>query len=450
MSVSRFCVCLLVGLLAGREGLPQTAKRSCGVAGTIKISVEDETFSSTVLTYGLGNPAAFVTSTVEVWDRPGLLFRKRVPVQATGQVVWAPKREPADTPLALWIQVDDPQFHRDVSDPSAMVGTAGPVEGGPVPELIAQSTVIEEGTQSPTVLLKGKNFGENNTRIMLLEQEGPQVWIVRDYLPSILTDLQHISVQIPSGYLLKPTVLRLEAVRPGDESGYQVGMRAGGGFHHATVHVMSRDRPVLSGVDPSQVSALGGQGGVPIRILGSGFTNESQVLISEQGGIDFSSASKPVFISANELQVTVRDDQLRTASSVPDADFQLWVQNGDGQHVSDPQTLTLVPNSEYPLAGARRPSIVSVSPYPVPLMDQRTSGDLLLKIYGENFEDGDIVVANDGELHARDGTLRTEFISSQQLNAWLPHELWRSHRLSFRLNAQTSSGMCSVEVWQEQ
>lgn len=433
---------LLTFLLAAWQASSQTAKRDCPGAGTVVLKVAvDNSYSSAAVVYQLSDPRNFSTAQIEVWDRPTLLFRTQVPVRATGQIVWTPKEEPADTPLALWIRVDDPKLKSDGSDFRAMVGTTGPDEGGAVPELFSQSVVLEEGTESPTVTLAGKNLGEHNTHIRVLEEESPRVWIVREYLPAVLADLEHISVQIPSLYLLKPTVLMLEAVRPGDESGYQVGTQAGGGFSYAKVHVMSKDRPILSSIEPSRVFA-GNQTGAAVRILGNGFTNESQVLVSEGGGIEGSYPLKPVFISPHELQI--RDDQV--GRSTPDADFQLWVQNGDGRHVSDPKTLTLLPTSDFPLAGAKRPSITSVSPYPVPLVDQRSTTGILLKIYGENFRNGDVVIAENGESHSN-GKLRTEFLSSQQLNAWLPREMWRSHRLSFKLVTQTSAGTCASEAW---
>jgi hypothetical protein len=210
---------------------------------------------------------------------------------------------------------------------------------------------------------------------------------------------------------------------------------------------MYKDRPVFTSAEPSQVSA-GDQAGAVIRILGAGFNAESQVLVSVKGGVDFSSALKPLFISPNELQVTVPSYILYSGSSTLDADFQLWVRNGDDQHVSDPQTLTLLPTPEFRLAGAKRPSITSVSPYPVPLMDERSSTGISLKVYGENFKNGDTVIAENGESQG-DGKLRTEFVSLQQLNAWLPREMWRSHRLSFRLITQTPTGTCASEAWQD-
>jgi hypothetical protein len=211
---------------------------------------------------------------------------------------------------------------------------------------------------------------------------------------------------------------------------------------------MDKSRPVFSSVEPSVVSA-NDQAGVTVRILGSGFTAESQVLTSFQVGIGHdSNALKPILISSDVLQVTVPSYLLRTASSSPDEPFRLWVRNGDDQHVSDPQTFTLLPTPEFPLAGSKRPAIASISPYPVPLMDYRSPAAKLLIISGENFNDGDTVIAENGELNGN-GKLRTEFISPQQLNAWLPREMWRSHRLSFRLVTRSQSGSCAAEAWQD-
>jgi hypothetical protein len=422
----------------------QTAKRDCPSAGTIGLNIADDSSSSTTFVYQLSNPKNFSAVQIEVWDRPKLLFRTQVPVLSRGQIVWTPKEEPPDTPYALWLRVEDPQHANDSNDSRAVIGTNGPAEGGLVPELVPnQSILLEEGTESPTVTLAGKDLGEHNTHIMVLEEENPQVWIVREFLPGVPADLEHISVQIPSGYLLKPTVLRLEAVRAGDESGYQVGMQAGGNFGYAAVHVMSKDRPIFTSIEPSRISA-GNQTGAAVRILGDGFTNESQVLVSEGGGIQFSYPLKPVFISPNELQI--RDDQL--GRFTPDGDSQVWVQNGDDRHVSDSQTLTWLPTPEFPLAGAKRYSITSVLPYPVPLIGEPGSTGILLKVYGENFKNGDAVIAENGE-SLGNGKLRTEFVSPQQLNAWLPREMWRSHRLSFRLVTQTSTGTCASEAWQD-
>jgi hypothetical protein len=308
--------------------------------------------------------------------------------------------------------------------------------------------VLEEGAESPVVTSKANNLGEHNTLMLLMEQESPQVWIAREYLPVSVPDLEHVSVQVPSLYLLKPTVLQLEAVRVGDDSVRPVGSEVGGGSLFTTIYVMDKSRPVFSSIEPSVISATD-QAGVTVRILGSGFAAESQVLTSFQVHVGHdSNALQPIFISSHELQVTLPSYLLRSASSSPDEPFRLWIRNGDDLHVSDPQTLTLLPSPKFPLVGASRPSITSVSPYPVPLMTQRSSTDTFLKIYGENFKDRDIVIAENGDSDGNN-KLKTEFISPQQLNAWLPSDFWRSHRLSFRLMTQTLTGTCAAEVWQD-
>jgi hypothetical protein len=399
--------------------------------------------------YQLSDAKAFSTAWIEVWDHPKLLFRTQVPVKRQGRIVWSPKEEIAETPSALEIAVHDPEIPDLTNDSRVLIGSPGPVEGGPHPILLPETVILEESGGSYYLTSKGKDLGEHNTLVLLMEQESPETWIAREYLPAVLADLEHVRVQIPSGYLSKPTVLQLEAVRVGDDVAFPVGSEVAGG-QFTTVYVMSKDRPLFSTIEPSEVSADVAKNGVTVRILGSGFTAESQVLTRFQVYIGHDSETlQPLLISSHEVQVTIPSYMLLAATSSLDRRVQLWVRNGDDQHVSDPQTLRLLPTAEFPLAGPLRPSITSTSPYPVPLMDHRSPAFTLLKVYGENFRKGDNVVAENGDLHGA-GKLRTEFISPQELNAWLPRELWRHHRLSFRLIALTSNGMCAAEFWEEE
>jgi hypothetical protein len=398
--------------------------------------------------YQLSDPSVLSTAWIEVWDRPTLLFRTRVPTKNKGQIVWLPKEEIAGMPDELQIAIHDPELPNDPTNPSRVViGTTGPVEGGPVPRLVPETMILEEDASSLYVTVKGKDLSEHNALILLLEQEGPQTWIAREYLPAVLADLEHVYVQIPSRYLSKPTVLQLEAARVGDTI-RAVGSQAGGGVWGATIYVMSKDRPTFSFVEPAELIA-DQKSDVTVRILGSGFTDGSQVLTTFQGNVAHDSkALKQVFISSRELQVTIPSDLLLDAKSSPDGQVRLWVRNGDDRHVSDPQTLRLLPTAASPLAGVRPPSITSVSPYPVPLMDYRSPALTQLKVYGENFRKGNRVIAENGDLNWN--KLRTEFISPQELDAWLPREMWRHHRLSFRLVTKSPSGMCAAEAWAEE
>jgi hypothetical protein len=213
-----------------------------------------------------------------------------------------------------------------------------------------------------------------------------------------------------------------------------------------TIYVMSKDRPSLSSVEPSEVSS-DKTTGAAVRILGNGFTKTSQVL----AGFEFRTGERndvltPFFVSPHEIQVTIPSTLLRPLSYASDGRLQLWVRNDDDKHVSNPQAVRVEPATDAHLK-PRKPSITSISPYPVPLMDYRSPAVMILKVYGESFNSNDTIVADNDDLS---GKLRTEFVSPQELQAWLPREIWRYHRLSFELIARTTNGTCRAEVWQEE
>jgi hypothetical protein len=96
------------------------------------------------------------------------------------------------------------------------------------------------------------------------------------------------------------------------------------------------------------------------------------------------------------------------------------------------------------LSGA--PSITSVSPYPVPLMESDDPAYTELKIYGERFREGQHVILNNGDVLGIE--LKTDYVSPQEVHAQLPRELWQHHGLSEKLVVKTPAGLCSVQVWE--
>ena len=67
-----------------------------------------------------------------------------------------------------------------------------------------------------------------------------------------------------------------------------------------------------------------------------------------------------------------------------------------------------------------------------------------LIVRDENFRPNVTVLADtDGGKHQE---LKTEFISSEKLLAWLPQAMWRVHGLSFRFVIQTVAGEQAVEI----
>lgn len=413
------CVAILLAL--SPLAAAQTARSTCRDGNKIALEVDYDD-SSLIFTYHLSDPKIFSAAKVEVWDRPQRLSAKQVPVRKQGQIAWAPKKEPPETPSELRISILDPSGNSNVSD--VLIGGMRD-EGGPSPSFPNQTFILQEGGGSPDLTIEGTRLSPV-TKFLLMEQETPGIWIEREYLTGVLADLQHTRVQIPAGYLSRPTVLNLGPI---------------------TVHVMSKDRPVLTGIEPTSISADSAADGLTIRLLGSGFTPESRaVTVFAENVHDL--ATKTVFVSPNELQVSLDAGYSGVDSESTRADrIQFWVTNGDDLHVSDAQELHILPTATRPLRSKLVPLITSTSPYPVPLMDSQSPAFLELSVYGDNFrEDLSVVASNDDVQGVK---LKTEYISPQELHALLPRELWQVHRYSFRLVTQTPTGICSAEVWED-
>jgi len=461
MSIRGISLGFLTVLLVMCQAQPQAAKRSCGGAGSISINAGfDDFHSSAILTYNLEQPDKVSNAHIEVRDGPTLLFRTPATKERSGRIAWSPKEGVPETPSELRLKIHVPEsvggsyFATDRS--RALIGRTGSVDGDPVPKLWNKTAILEEGAGSTSLIAEANDVGEQNTVILLMEEETADVWIAREYLPATLIDLGHVSVEIPAGYLAKPTCLRLEATRPEDTPDVPIGSQADSDFNSLTVYVMRKDRPVFSKIEPSEVTYEGGDFDgsyvdAVVRILGSGFSAASEVLMGFPAVVGYNSeAPKPIYISSSELQFQVPGRLLRDAI-YDEEPLKLWVRNGDDQHVSDPQLLNVLPAHKYSVR-PKQPRILAVSPYPVQLMDDRSGDGILLKIYGENFTKDDGVTADHGEYKGLGpaGEIRTKFVSSQELSAWLPRDLWQSHRLSFRLVTQTSSGVCAVEARQDQ
>lgn len=455
MAGRRITLGYLAVLLLVYQAPSQVAKSRCGDAGTIAMTVDlDDSYPSVTLTYNLEQPARVSNVKIEGWDPPALLFRTQATKEKTGKVVWKPNENEQipSTPFVLRVKLSVPNNVIATENSRVLIGSTGSVDDSPAPNLLPASVILQEGAGSTFVTAKGNDLGEQNTVILLMEEESPGVWIAREYLPATLVDLSHVGVEIPSGYLSKPTRLRLEAMSPGDDAEFTVGSQVDGGFfsrdfnqhNFITIDVMSKERPVFSKIEPSAVK-FEGEADYSAGIFGSGFTAKSRVLASFPLLNDDSNVLTPIFVSDRELQLSIPSYLLTSRGGEP---LDLWVRNGDDQHISDPQFMSLLGAPESGLARANQPWIKSVSPYPVPLMGSSGPAGISLKVYGENFTKDNGLIMDSGVLGPT-AELKTQFISSQELTAWLPRDLWRSHQLSFKLVAQTSTGNCTAEVRRE-
>jgi hypothetical protein len=305
------------------------------------------------------------------------------------------------------------------------------------PELTGSPVRMVEGRGSTDVVLSGENL-IRSSRVYVVSGEtaSPEDKVPRTYLYSRTLDLRHVDVTIPSDLIEKPGTLTAYAKdswpgRPGDKT-YGLGQK---------IIVVSRDSPSISSVEPRVVGSRGHDTTVTVR--GSGFTKDSEVKFGDQLG----AGAEVTFVSHTELNVRipateVEDSSGRHARATP---VLLSVLN-DPLHFSAPVPVRVLPSAELkqePLTA----SIRSVTPYPIPMMDFRSPQFLALEIEGDNFRPNDVVAFSNGQSDRV--RLKTQYVSSHHLRAWLPRESWRKHRVSFRLIVQTSAGFCSEEAFAE-
>ena|ERR1700722_14480505 len=127
------CAVLFVAILATVVSLQasQIARKSCKGGAEITLEITYDV-SYPVFTYHLSEPKSFSAARIEVWDRPTRLSVLRVPVKKEGEIEWAPKKDPSDTPSWLFVRVVDPRRNNDTSKVFIGDATNG---GGPRPIL---------------------------------------------------------------------------------------------------------------------------------------------------------------------------------------------------------------------------------------------------------------------------------------------------------------------------
>lgn len=404
--------------------------------------------------YGLSSPQAASAARIEIWDGRNLLSKQSVKAQGQGKIIWRGLQEVPGTPSSLLIEIFDPELPISCDNCSkkgdiasiVLVGTA-PDEDPPFPSLESKSSRLVEGDGWADLLLEGRLLS-SRTEILLTEQDREGLWLAREYLPVELVDLQHVRVQIPPGYLSRPTILGLNVERAGSEKemGSDAGMSA------QTFYVTNKDSPVLDSVEPSEVSADEAEkGAVTVHLHGSGFKSGSKVTLSLENASDLNQGGlQPEFISANELRI-----DLPTKYFVYDGKWsavrpvRLWVANDDILHISEPQEIRVLPSPHLPPYPSQTslPVITQISPYPVPLMEPGGPLSIPLTVQGTNFRRGQLVAAavdRDDKVK-----LKTLYISPQELQAWLPSETWSEHRLRFRLVVNTAAGLCEAEILED-
>jgi hypothetical protein len=439
----------------------QEATQVCSDGRTINIAAQWDQLTTTVpasdaaaqpLHYSISMTEGVRSAWIEVWDRPKRLSHQAVPIQREGEAGCIGCDDAEQTPEELYISIFDAEVVLLCIDycsgPPAHGEYVSQVLAGKKPFEDADESVepaylledpvlngppirVVEGTEGTSVVLSGENLiSSSRVYFMIGEDASPESKTSRNYLYSRTIDMRHVEVTMPSDLADKPGLFTAYAKdswerRPASEA--TTGQK---------IIVVGKDSPVVDSVEPHVMTCCSSDASLVVR--GSGFTQHSEV----QFGDDISLREEVTFVSPTELHVMIPADRLTDSSGqyARATPVMLSVTNAP-LHFSAPTAVDVLPSAKFkrqPLTAV----INAIAPYPVPMMDYHSSRFLILEIKGDNFRPNDVVAYGNGD-HTR---LKTQYVSSHHLRAWLPRELWRKHLLSFRLVVETPSGFCAAEA----
>jgi hypothetical protein len=415
--------------------------------------------SGVQLLYRVQDMAGVSAERVEIWDGGLLLKRESVPVSLNGQFGWNHLREVPKTPSDIEFVVFDPEL-----PPSCTDDCSGPSKGGidylsafwvgsssdeekPFSLEKGISYRVLEGSDGSRLKLKGLFVGPSK-EVVLQRQDARGQWKALEQLSPDVVDITHLRVNIPPEHLADSGTLGFsifENVRQ-PELGNQVEAP------QQILYVASKEIPVLLSIYPPSVSPdeiAKGSFHVLFTLYGSGFTSKSRVVDSLYDR-DLNYAGTTRFISPTELQVDLYQDRfVRDHKWSGVSPVRLWVADSDWLHVSEPTEIRIDPSMSFPSdpLAAPRSKIVSVSPFPILIMNPAGPEFLEVTIKGERLKRRQSIVAmirtDEDEKEVK---LKTQYVSSEELRAWLPRSLWSEHRLRYRFVVQTTGGTCSVEA----
>jgi hypothetical protein len=460
--------------LAIQLGWAQEATNQCPGGRVLKIRSEADQLKQKPqpedepqqLHYSISNTRGVRAAWVEVWDRPHQLSRHQVQVKNEGEIPCFGCNHTEETPAELHLSIYDPAvpivcyegckgssrggYVSEVAagrKPEENPGSAGAIPDYLLeePQLAGLPLRFEEGSGPADVIFFGANLIPT-TRVYLTD--GEDAWQkgndALSYLPSKTLDLRHIRVAIPREFLTKPGILEASAE---DKASPYPNKRS----HPPEVKivVVGRNSPVLEAIEPP---ALRGDAAdqsedkkATVVLRGSGFTKDSDVAFGNDPTSMSSLMADVTFVSSTELHAQIPDHELKDFSSLDARGIPLRLSVfNDNLHFSAPRELHILSTAK--LKPEPLPAFIrSISPYPVPMMDSHSPALLPIDVGGDNFRPGDVVTLR-YTFHERT-KLRTRYISPHQLKAWLPRELWRIHRLSFRVVIQTAAGLCAAEAF---
>ncbi|MGO9086081.1 MAG: hypothetical protein ACLP6G_11220 [Terriglobales bacterium] len=406
--------------------------------------------------YSIPHPERVRKAWIEVRDRPLLIAKKPVAVEATGTLDWDWDRsalnvyeQPEDN---LGVSIWDPNGETMTCDINAMM-TSQP--GGIVawatvgsrqqfmPSAHLNSSWVRSVQGSPAITfdVTGKDlspsvkFRIDTSRSDRCKQQS---------LHARVLDLAHARITLGADCLQKAGIFLITT--------------EGFTLEGATLHVASRTSPQLNLVTPSSLPDDFRQDKLKLVLRGRGFTKDSVVYAGyNPDANDFQKDQlwpDTEYVSSTELRVHVDPVHAGdyTVAQPAGEKLRLWVVGNEEKfELSQPLDVTLQPTG-HPLPSGRlseadfrrwKPKtaiITSVSPFPIRLMNEHSPKELEVTIRGENFSPEDKVSFSFGDNVNNDKEVQSEYVSPTTLRAWLPRQSWRKHALTYRLVVETTTG----------
>jgi hypothetical protein len=439
----------------------------------IRLSLSEDSEPG-VLRYRISNPNEVRSAWIEVWDQPRRLLRQQISIKHVGEIDWTEKIQHfTPTPQQLYFGIFDPTIERQVyycgvGEPPPKRPLL-PQRGGTVSEVLvgldpeqlrpdfeSQNIQLSAGVDGAELTLRARDIIPNG-RVLLIQREPRKrsgeawretvPWKVVENLPTEFVDLHGFKVYIPARDLEKPSVLAMIACNSVcEDTRATFDLPSYYGASSLTIQVMGKPSPVLDSVeliDPAILDPHVINTGAKLRLRGNNFSSETEVSVRN--------AIRPAqFVSDKELIVEIPPGYFAPNDAISVEDDEVHV--SETRYVvgaSLPQDVSDVPSTENSAANTLpEPYISSVSPYPIELMAGNDPLVQPINVYGKNFRPDVVVTARaDTDMDAQQITkLKTEFISSTELRAWLPRDMWRHHQASFRFIVQTESGFCTADL----
>jgi hypothetical protein len=403
---------------------------------------------------------------IEIWDRPDLLAKIPVKVAKTGEATWADTSEPTPSRLDfILIEPDVPRSCGVNCNDAATVGQSVTVAGDVPPSFTSDPVRVRAGAETMSLDLHGRFF-TSSTKVLLGEPT-PKVgtWKAWEFAATDYVDTNRIRVTIPWSYLASPRKLilwpfNLDEVEAAQSNGLPLNgteqkTPVGGGTQEV-VYVASDTSPVLTRVDPLQLSAdASDRAEAKVVLHGSGFTPASVVLVGPDPFEENVLRKPPLvispkYLSPEAIEIHLPASQLRfsdLAYSEP-GPIRIWVRNAaSGFQISESRDIQILPTPKLSLAPPRA-TIVAISPSPLPIMSAGGVSAEEVTLIGTNFRPNDSIVASAD--HGEKAKLPTQFISPTELRVSLPRELWRQHRVSYRFVIVTAQGERASELYEDE